>query len=395
MVSSGVATARLARARIGLSVPALFAVGVWLLFAGCSKSECLRDDCQTSEATDDRAGTSGVAPAHQKCSANSGCKASAGELCVAGKCELTCRSHYDCQGYGECTSGTDSAGALVHFCAAGKQQKAGEFYAHCPSGTDADCDAVHGFFCVGAGSDDLDAYCTADCTDDSACPDGFACTALTRTPCVDTCGLQGDPKDRQCIKSDQIGAGKAYQCGKRGVTRNACRPKKFCSPCESDEDCLGVANQVCAKDMSGSKTCTQLCDIAHPSCPWGNAATCGVWDQDLGVATCAHRFGKCTGSGKGCEPCLKDSDCGSNGACTASSFTGERWCVDFSVSCSCGAAADASGLCTGGGCPQSPGGLELLCVDSTPSVANSGVCAGANTTSALLSSPQTGCWPVN
>jgi len=378
----------------------------WLGFAGCSKTECLQADCQTSlptaaagaagsagAASSGAAGASAATSSGKPCTTNATCLTSKGEFCVAGKCELSCLSHYDCQGFGVCESGVDADGAALHYCSLGKKQKPGQFYTHCPA--DTDCDAANGFFCVGAGADDLDAYCTSDCQDDSTCPAGLACTPLTRSPCEANCGLAGDPKDRQCIKTDQIGAGKAWQCGSRGVTRNACRPRKFCSACESDADCLAVPNQICAKDMSGAKTCTQLCDVTHPSCPWGNAARCDVWDQDLGLATCAHKFGQCTGTGKGCEPCLKDADCGARGVCTASSFTGERWCVDFSVNCSCAASADTSGVCTGGGCPKSPGGLDMSCIDTTPKMPNSGVCAGANTSSVLLSSPQTGCWPAN
>jgi hypothetical protein len=212
---------------------------------------------------------------------------------------------------------------------------------------------------------------------------------------VSVCNLKGNARDRQCIPKDQIGEGKPYQCGDRGVVRNVCRPRKFCNTCETDADCLAVSNQVCAKDESGTKICTQLCDLKRPSCPWGNAAECGVWDTTLGAATCQHRFGSCKGSGKSCEPCLTDADCGEQGACNSSSFTGERWCVDFSVSCSCSDSGDDSSLCEGGGCPETPGGLAMLCSDSTPSTPNSGYCAGAYTSTGLGSSPQTGCWPAN
>jgi hypothetical protein len=271
-----------------------------------------------------------------------------------------------------------------------RPQKAGEFYARCPAG-DSDCDTANGFLCVGAGTGDLDAYCTVDCQQDGDCADGFSCTPLVRPPCVADCNLAGDGKNRQCVPHDQIGVGKPYQCGTRGATRNVCRPNEFCSACTTDADCLGAADQLCAKDKSGAKICTQLCDPKHPSCPWGSAATCAVWDTDLGVATCAHRFGKCTGTGKSCEPCLKDADCGSNGVCTSSEFTGERWCVDLSVSCSC--ASDAGGTCTGGGCPMTPGGLDMTCIDTSTTGA-AGLCLGANTVSGLNGDAQTGCWPA-
>jgi hypothetical protein len=391
MVSGLPAGARAARA---LALPgsiALFALVSWL--ASCSKSECLRADCQTEGPASAGAAGTAVVP---KCSASSDCDQSKGESCVDSACRLPCHSHFDCQGFGECVSGTTSEKSSVHYCDLSHPQKPGQFYTHCPNG-DSDCDGAHGFLCVGAGSDDLDAYCSLDCSADSDCADGYICGQLSRSPCADdnSCGLTGVPKDHQCIASDQIGVGKPYQCGARSVTRNLCRPRKFCNTCTTDTDCLAVTDQLCAADKSGTKICTQLCDPGHPSCPWGSATSCGVYDTDLGQATCAHRFGQCTGTGKSCEPCLKDADCGSKGACTASEFTGEHWCVDLSVTCSCVGLTSPGGVCTGGGCPMTPGGLSMQCFD-TDMTGKSGVCNGANTVNGLLGggSPQTGCWPA-
>ena len=416
MVSSSVSQSFPAKTGSRFATAALLAIVSWVAFAGCSKSECLRDDCLSSAPSDipieagtaGNAGTAGAgnagnagagsAPVSQPCTANSECQTDKGLFCVEGTCRLTCDTHFDCQGFGECTTGTDSDGASGHYCELGKTQQPGQFYTHCPAGP-SDCDSAGGFFCISAGSEDLDAYCTTDCTDDSTCAAGYACTPLTRVPCDNTVckNVTADPKDRTCIPDDQIGPGKPFQCSSRGATRNACRPRKFCSTCETDSDCLAASNQVCAKDQSGMKICTQPCDLKHPSCPWGNAGTCGIWDAERGVATCAHRFGKCVGSGKGCEPCLKDADCGAKGVCNSSSFTGERWCVDLSTACNCGAEAASTGTCTGGGCPKSPSGLQMFCVDSTTTTADDGVCVGANTSAGLLtsSSQQTGCWPQN
>jgi len=345
---------------------------------------------------DGGAGSGGSPAVGAKCSANADCDATRGEFCVSGECRLACSSHFDCQGLGECSNGSDADGASGHYCDLSKPQKPGQFYTSCPNGSE--CDAANGFFCVGAGAGDLDAYCTDDCTSDTTCAAGFTCEALVRTPCSNDCNLTGNPKDRMCVPSDQIGDGKPYQCSAHGVTRNVCRPRKFCSSCQTDADCLAAPNQLCAADQSGEKICTTLCDPKHPSCPWGTAGTCGMFDANVGLATCAHKFGKCAGTGKSCEPCVTDADCGSKGVCTGSSFTGEHWCVDLSVSCSCDGNADANGLCTGGGCPMTPGGLAMQCEDNPATTGSkTGICIGANTQNSLSlspASPQNGCWPV-
>jgi len=341
----------------------------------------------TPEAGTPEAGS----PTGKVCTTNADCAADPGLACVAGTCRVLCTSHADCAGLGECLAGTDTDGANGYYCDLSKPQPSGQFYAHCPNGNE--CDANSGFSCVGSGAGDLDAYCTRDCTDDSTCADGFYCAPINRSPCSNVCNLTGVPKDPNCVPSDQIGDGKAYQCGSRGVTRTVCRPREFCTSCTTDADCFAVPNQVCAKDQSGAKICTQLCDPKHPSCPWGDAATCGTWDSDLGQATCAHRFGKCVGTGKGCEPCLRDGDCGTKGVCTSSSFSGEHWCVDLSVTCDCAGTFDSTGTCTGGGCPSAPSGLDMLCIGD-PTSAIVGKCVGANTASIGLSTDmRSGCWP--
>jgi hypothetical protein len=388
----------------------ILAVMCALAATACSQSSCLTDDCRTSNTPN--AGSAGAAGsssiigamgdagaggaasiAAAPCSANADCDATDGLFCVAGTCRLACASHYDCQGFGECLGNTDSDGTSGYFCDLGQPQPSGEFYTHCPNG-DADCATDQGFLCIGAGADDLEAYCTTDCSTDKDCADGFACMPLLRSPCADACNVAGVPKDRQCVPVTQIGPGKAYQCGARGPTRNVCRPRKFCSTCQTDADCFAVSNQVCAKDQSGTKICTQLCDTKHPSCPWGNAGTCGVWDKALGVATCAHKFGKCVGTGQSCEPCLQDADCGTGNACTASEFTGEHWCVDLSAACSCASSTDGSGTCSGGGCPLSPSGIDLQCVD-TSTTGSPGYCDGADVVAAFSGNAQIGCWPAN
>jgi hypothetical protein len=263
----------------------------------------------------------------------------------------------------------------------------GKLYTPCPNGDEC-ADAP---LCIGAGPGDLDAYCTVDCSSDDDCSAGYYCGSMTRNPCGAVCTLQGQPADPRCVPVDQIGAGLPFHCGAQAVERQVCRQREFCSTCESDADCLAIPNQLCAKDASGEKICTRLCDSETRSCPWGNAATCGLYDTDLGQPTCSHRFGSCHGEGKTCEPCRSNDDC-PGGGCTSSSFTGERWCINLDTHCDC-EMPDATGVCLGAGCPDSPSGLPLQCIGDKKSQLFD-VCYAANsgTLTQLGSSPQTGCW---
>jgi hypothetical protein len=259
----------------------------------------------------------------------------------------------------------------------------GKLYSACPNGDECADPAL----CIGAGPGDLDAYCTIDCASDDDCAAGYECGTLSRNPCRAACDKDGQPSDPRCVPLDQIGDDLPFHCGDQGVERRVCRQREFCAPCATDADCLAVPNQICAKDESGEKICTRLCETDIDSCPWGNAGGCGYFDDDLGVATCSHRFGSCHGKGKPCEPCRNNDDC-PGGACISSSFTGEHWCVDLTISCECPNGVDASGVCSNADCPPSPSGLVIQCIGEQH------VCYAANggSQTQLGSSPQTGCW---
>jgi hypothetical protein len=210
---------------------------------------------------------------------------------------------------------------------------------------------------------------------------------------MDACGAAGQ-QSSNCVSAGQIGPGKPYECVEPfGLVRHVCERRGFCSSCETHEDCLAVPGQICARDQSGEKICTQRCDPAVDSCPWGNAAECGVWDTELGFATCAHRFGSCQGEGRGCQPCVDASDCAPTGFCSRSSFTGEQFCIDLSVECDCGADAQ-NDACTGHGCPDSPDGLPMTCYAGVRFAGDpiTNRCIGATSMSSALASPQSGCW---
>lgn len=320
------------------------------------------------------------------CTAARDCES--GFECVGGACRSACASHFECGAAGRC-----ERFEVGTYCVPDEAAAPGRYYSSCPNGP-SECDADAGFICLGYGEADLDAFCTSDCADDGDCPTGFDCGTAGATPCEDACGEAGDPSAPGCIPSAEIGEGERYRCSALGLVRSICVRSSFCSPCETDADCLGVPGQICARDASGEKICTVACEPSAGSCPWGNAAECGVFDRELGFPTCSHKFGACRGDGNGCEPCVSDADCPS-GFCARSSFTQEQYCIDLSTSCDCEGETDASGTCRGHGCPDSPGGPALICLgverfDGDP-FANK--CLGAQTTSTPFGgSPQSGCW---
>jgi hypothetical protein len=331
------------------------------------------------------------------CSTDVECDVNRGWRCFGGTCRVTCATHRDCGNLGSCSGeAEDGAGNTQRWCAPdGEPRAQGQYGSACPNG-DADCDDEAGFFCVGFGPGDLDAYCTRSlCAADGDCPSGYQCAAARtgRPPCQDACGFEGTPTNQRCVKPEEIGEGREFRCGPLTLVRNVCVLREFCSECETDADCRGKPNQICARDSGGQKICTVLCDPDINSCPWGNAAVCDVWDTELGVPTCSHRFGSCKGTGKGCEPCVDENDCGTNGLCLSSNFTHERYCIDLDASCD--ACPPGEQTCPGNGCPQTPGGLNTTCYGGIPAQeALYRKCVGANVNESTLESPQVGCWPA-
>jgi hypothetical protein len=320
------------------------------------------------------------------CDESAECDEAHGFSCVDGECTYECEAHADCIEVGHCGARVID-GVRKNFCVRDAAPPVpGELYTSCPNGDECTDAAL----CLGAGAGDLDAYCSVDCAEDADCATGYYCGVINRAPCADACNFQGQPDDARCVPVEQIGDDKPFHCSDNGIERRVCRQREFCSTCETDDDCLAIPNQVCAKDASGQKICTRTCDTGARSCPWGNAATCGLFDEELGVNTCSHRFGSCQGEGRTCEPCVRPEDCPS-GICASSQFTGERWCINLETRCEC-KTVSSSGTCSNGGCPDSPGGLSVLCIgDEASSLFNT--CYAANSGSGgLNASPQTGCW---
>jgi hypothetical protein len=345
-------------AAFGALLAGLFAL---LAAAGCASEPCVGTACP-STCVDATCHDEEPPPAptgggrFTPCGTDAACDTAHGFVCVAGECRHPCRTHFDCFGTATCEPvvGSDST-----YCAPlAVPLGLGGYYTTCPRGTEC---TKPGFVCLGAGVGDLDAYCSGTCGGDVDCPAGFYCDRVRGT---------NDQTEDRCVR------------------------RSFCAPCETDVDCLGLPGGICARDASGEKTCTRRCDPAAASCPWGNAAECAVFDPDVGAPTCAHRFGSCRGTGKSCQPCLRNEDC-SGGFCNGSSFTEERWCVDLTVECDCAGLPTEDGVCGGAnGCPRSPGGVGMLCYDDPTDQQSIAAqrCFAGNPAGSVGASRQLGCW---
>lgn len=250
------------------------------------------------------------------------CDTLRGYRCLEGACRLPCWSHADCGAAGHCEIAT--AGGRGYCAPDDAPRGPGQYGTSCPELEG--CDTAAGFECAGGAATDPDNYCTrAECTVDSDCALGYACVPA---PAREGAGSIGGEK--RCEKRD------------------------YCRRCETQGDCAGYPGQVCARDSSGAKMCTVLCDAnLENACPWGTASLCGVTDSELGVATCSHKAGQCVGDGGACTPCGEDSDCGANGLCLTLAGTNERVCVDLDHDCQ-----------TDADCPYSPGGPRLQCASA-------------------------------
>lgn len=326
-----------------------------------------------------------------RCKTNAECPQTVAHECVDGSCETLCTLHAHCGAAGSCTgSAKNAAGQTINFCQPDTfPREPGQFGTSCLASAQS-CDNANDFMCRSDGEGDTESYCTLrGCDSDAECPSGLFCSrnfVSARPPCVAACGLQGNAQNSDCIPEKDIGPGRPYRCSPNGgLELTVCLKRTFCTSCETDADCRAQANQVCARGPDGNKACTVLCTEGLGSCPWGNATQCGVFDEQLGQATCAPLFGACRGTGKSCEPCVHDGDCPS-GFCSISTFTGERFCFDETPSCSCPSGEQS---CIGGGCPLTPSGLQMNCVIRRQGEPPS-VCYGAEV--AEESATPLGCW---
>lgn len=345
------------------------------------------EEIETTETSNEvlEAGTS-----EPECRSNADC-ADPGiqRHCVDDRCVVTCQLHTHCTGVGTCSgSAVDVEGRAVSYCELDTFPRApGQFDWACPNGN-RDCDVASEFRCLARGDGDLEGYCSRlGCEQDDDCPLGSYCNrdGTSNQPCEAACGLPGDSSEG-CIPAEDIGEGRPFGCGEDGLELRSCQRRSYCSECQTDADCRGLPNQLCARDPSGIKICTELCDPEASGCPWGTASSCSLTDEDVGRPTCSHRYGACSGEGRSCDPCIQDRDC-PGGFCSGSLYTGERFCYDRADTCSCPRGAE---FCFGGGCPATPGGLPMNCVPASAGAAPS-ACYGASVIPGDETS-QLGCW---
>ena len=330
------------------------------------------------------------------CAADSDCDVLRGYSCRHDECRIWgCKTHDDCKTIGSCAS---DPGVPDRYCQSDDTPRGpGQYNSRCPLGPE--CDATAGFICQGLGEGDIDAYCTqASCESDEECPTGYECATEQGFPCTDLCGLGGNPAFPGCVSAEEFDAELAgWSCGEHSLVRKICLKRRYCIRCETDADCAGLPNQLCAEDAGGTKICTTLCDPAIPnSCPGGTSSSCDVFDDALGIPTCSHRFRpesgddfySCVGTGGACHPCMIDDDCGSNGLCIEIPNSRERFCVDLDFTCE-----TTMGVSN---CPTAPSGIKMFCLDEAQGLQPGALLyhkCFAPDVEPSLQSQKTSCWP--
>ena len=243
-----------------------------------------------------------------------------------------------------CTLDQDACGAKAN-CNIGK----------CPDGsactvfscTAQECAAKNYSTCISKGDADADAYCTEnDCQADLDCPGGYycgvsrdsreLCNSMPQKGNNNLCGKVSI--NTPCVPASDLGNGNTLFEGQGCILRKTCLKRNECAPCDTDVDCSqGIANHCITMAKESQKRCVKSCNV-DTDC--GRDFAC----QPSGDAgnVCVHRFGACEGTGKFCEPCLDDTDCGPITG-TSVCFThndGQRGCGDISFPTMCVTSAD-------------------------------------------------------
>ena len=196
------------------------------------------------------------------------------------------------------------------------------------------------FTCNTTGDDkhpDADAYCTHDCTKDEDCPGGYWCGVYRdpRKVCNTDKGGQGLCADNEspdpCVDPKTAPPGTSFFEGAECLERRVCLKRTQCAPCTTDLDCTQVDGQKCANTSDGT-VCARLCNKdsdCEPDALCDTSQGGVAKDGTPSAGSCIPRFGKCKGTGKFCEACRNDEDCGSTAMCYRPSLSLETGCMSF------------------------------------------------------------------
>lgn len=248
-----------------------------------------------------------------QCAPGNSCIAFEGET----RCRKTCSSATDpatsCPFGYVCAPNEDGAGFCRKTTLEIERKDAGQWGALCDARKgieSAECDNAQGFYCFAESPTDAAAFCTNyGCEDDLGCPGGYHCATVNVAPNAKNASRT------------------------QGKTHKVCLPRTYCSPCTADFECPASASgkaQHCVAGTDGVKFCAPECTADTECNLEARCATAG--DKKV----CAPRAGQCVGSGKLCDPCRSDADCGDDGLCAKGTNTTEHFCVKKSAS-SCSA----------------------------------------------------------
>ena len=242
------------------------------------------------------------------CTGDSDCKSL---VCDAGVCAQICVATSECGGGRECI--TDNA--TRSFC-------------HTPTHPDG-----MGLACY------MGQSCAAGlkCLGDDGSP---------RAVCTHSCKTGLDcPTSMECAIDPSDATGKT----------NACRPRRFCSACVTDEEC--GAGRVCSDMGLGAKFCTKTCDVGSFECPrYADCTHVDAEDRDV----CTHRAGTCIGDGTLCQPCADDLCASSDFQCLTFRQSGETFCTN-----TCTVQTDCGDAGKGYKCTQVDAAGTKRCIPST------------------------------
>ena len=303
------------------------------------------------------------------CFSNNDCHSG---YCIEGPdgllCTKTCVD--DCPDGYACKSVASTAPDIVFICVPNVLELCA------PCGADAHC---FGGLCVDDGTQDA-AFCTAHCSADLACPDGFECQMdladslgqRTVNACVSTSGTCGCTANsagrvRPCSRSNEHGACAGFETCEAGGWGACNAPTPAAEACDyQDNDCDGDVDEGFL-DESGRYASYGHCGVCGATCEGAIANALIMCDGETydppqcAVVECTAGFYQlnpfyCGSVPAGlCAACETDANCVVAGA----------QCTDLGDGSFCTVPCETSDACPGGYECLDPGNGDLQCVPSS------------------------------